>query len=225
MTEATTAHLPERNAACGDHRSDRDRDLVPDIARRVLVDDAAPESTREVDRLAARHHRIGQGEGLGRSQTAEPDRHQKCRCLVVGHIPADVAGDEFADLSGGELLSVPLALDQGRGVHPARAYSSGSTTRRSASATSHSWPRSQRSASSSSRSSSLCSRATHATVILVRCQRSWWSTSATAAPTRFCSCALAERRWCRFSFSECASGKCSSQVSTPTKPLATAAAG
>ena len=64
MAEAPTAHLPEWNAACGDHRSNRDRDLVPDAARRVLVDDAAPESTREVNRLAARHHRIGQGKGL-----------------------------------------------------------------------------------------------------------------------------------------------------------------
>ena len=116
-----TAHLPEWNAARGDHRSNRDRDLVPDAARRVLVDDAAPESTREVDRLATRHHRIGQGKGLSRGQTAEPDRHEECRCLVVGHVPAHVAGDEFADVGGGELLAVPLALDQLGGMHRARA--------------------------------------------------------------------------------------------------------
>ena len=52
-----------------------------------------------------------------------------------------------------------------------------------------------------------------------RCQTSWWSTSATDAPTRFWSCAFAERRWWRFSFSECASGKWSSQVRIPTQPL------
>jgi len=34
----------------------------------------------------------------------------------------------------------------------------------------------------------------HATVMRVRCHTSWWSTSATEAPTRFCSCAFADRR-------------------------------
>ena len=105
--------------------------LSPDAARRVLVDDAAPEPSREVDRLAARHHRIGQGKGLRRGQTAEPDRHEEGRRLVVGDVPAHVAGDELADVGGGELLAVPLALDQLGGMHRARAYSSGSTRRRS----------------------------------------------------------------------------------------------
>ena len=49
---------------------------------------------------------------------------------------------------------------------------------------------SQRSASSRSRSASPACRATQATVRRARCQTSWWSTSATDAPTRFCELLL-----------------------------------
>src|SRR5438093_5406371 len=92
---------------------------------------------------------------------------------------------------------------------------------RSTSASSQAWPTSQRSASSRRRSASRACLATQAIVRRARCQTSWWSTSATEAPKRFWSCAFAERRCARFSFSECASGKCSSNVRMPTKPLLT----
>src|SRR5207247_8255324 len=71
VAKAPAAHLAERYAARGDHRSYRDRDLVADAACRVLVDDAATEPRREVDRFAARHHRIGQSKGLCRRQATE----------------------------------------------------------------------------------------------------------------------------------------------------------
>ena len=41
VPEPAAAHLPERDPAGGDDRADRDRGLVADAARRVLVDDAA----------------------------------------------------------------------------------------------------------------------------------------------------------------------------------------
>src|SRR3954470_7873297 len=51
-----------------------------------------------------------------------------------------------------------------------------------------------------------------------RCQRSWWSTSATDAPNRFWSCALADLTNFRFPFSDPASGKCNCTESMPTEP-------
>src|SRR5439155_9635770 len=53
---------------------------------------------------------------LPRREPAEIDRHAECRELVVGDLAACVAEDELGDLVGAELLSVPLALDQLRGV-------------------------------------------------------------------------------------------------------------
>src|SRR5207342_3410407 len=110
VTEAAATHLPERNAAGSDYGTDGDRDLVAHSTRRVLVDYSAPEPGCEIDRLAARHHRVGQGKGLRRGQTAEPDRHEEGRGLIVGHVPAHVAGDELPDLGSGELFPVPLSL-------------------------------------------------------------------------------------------------------------------
>ena len=53
VAEPAAAHLPERHAAGGDDRADRERRLVADAAGRVLVDDLAAERPAQVDRLAA----------------------------------------------------------------------------------------------------------------------------------------------------------------------------
>ena len=50
VPEAAAAHLPDRHAARGDDRPDRDRGLVADAARRVLVDHAPAERAAEVER-------------------------------------------------------------------------------------------------------------------------------------------------------------------------------
>src|SRR4051795_12577717 len=99
-----------------------------------------------------------------------------------------------------------------------RRHSSGSTICRSTRTSSNSWLPSQRSAPSRSSSSSRCSRATQATVSRARCQSSWWSTSATDAPKRRCSCALTESSSLRLPFSEWFSGKWSSAERMPTQP-------
>ena len=53
VAEAAAAHLPDRDAAGGDDRADRDRRLVADAAGRVLVDDLPAERPAEVERAAA----------------------------------------------------------------------------------------------------------------------------------------------------------------------------
>ena len=77
VPEPAAAHLPERHAARGHDRADRERRLVADAAGRVLVDDLAPERRAEVDRLAAAHHRVGQRERLARATA--PGRRPPCR--------------------------------------------------------------------------------------------------------------------------------------------------
>ena len=116
VAEPAAAHLSERHAARGDDRPDGDRRLVADAAGRVLVDDAAAELRRHVDRLAAADERLRHRERLGARQPAEHDRHAERGHLVVGHVAARVAEDELAQLVGVELAAVPLALDQLRGV-------------------------------------------------------------------------------------------------------------
>ena len=121
VAEAAAGHLPERDAARGDDRADRERRLVPNAARRVLVDDLAAERAVQVDRLAAPDHRVRQRERLRRGQAAEADGHQERGHLVVGHLAARVAEDELAQLVRRELLPAPLPLDQlGRADHGAQ---------------------------------------------------------------------------------------------------------
>ena len=64
VPEPAAAHLPERHAAGGDDRADRDRGLVAHAAGRVLVDDLAPERRTEVERVAGADHGVGQRERL-----------------------------------------------------------------------------------------------------------------------------------------------------------------
>src|SRR5689334_12646250 len=70
---------------------------------------------------------------------------------------------------------------------------------------------------SSSRSRTCApSAATIATPIAARCQRSWWSTSATDACARSRMRSLSERTTWRLSLSERAAGTCSSMRTMPT---------
>ena len=87
VAEPAAAHLPERDAAGGDDRPDGDRRLVADAAGRVLVDAACARSRApEVDRLAARDHRVGERVRLGARQAPEVDGHQEGGHLVVGNL-------------------------------------------------------------------------------------------------------------------------------------------
>ena len=98
MAEAAAAHLPDRNAAGGDDRADRDRRLVADAAGRVLVDDLAAERGAEVERAAAADHRVGERVRLGGGHAAEVDGHAERGELVVGDLAARVAEDQLGDL-------------------------------------------------------------------------------------------------------------------------------
>ena len=123
VAEPAAAHLPERDAAGGDDRADRDRRLVADAAGRVLVDDLAAERGAEVDRLAARDHRVGQRVRLRAGEAAEVDGHAATR-PSGSRAPrrARSRGRARSDLVGRELLAVALALDQlGRRGSSARA--------------------------------------------------------------------------------------------------------
>jgi hypothetical protein len=116
VTEPAAAHLAEGNAARRDDGTDGDRRLVADAAGRVLVDDAAAELLRHVDRLAAPDERVGHRERLGAGQAAEHDGHAERRHLVVRHIAARIAEDELAQLVVREFAAVSLALDELRRV-------------------------------------------------------------------------------------------------------------
>src|SRR5205085_4561028 len=54
--------------------------------------------------------------GLRAREPAEVDRHRERGHLVVGHVAPRVAEHELCELVLGELATVPLALDQLRGM-------------------------------------------------------------------------------------------------------------
>ncbi len=121
VAEATAGHLPERDAARRDDRADRERRLVPNAPRRVLVDDLAAERAVQVDRLAAPDHRVRQRERLRRGQAAEADGHQERRHLVVRYLPMRVAEDELAQLVSAELLARAASVRSARPAGSRRA--------------------------------------------------------------------------------------------------------
>jgi hypothetical protein len=119
VAEPAPAHLREGDAAGGHDRAEHDRRLVPDAAGGVLVDDAAAEA-REIDRLTALHHRVGERERLRRGEPPEVRGHAEGRHLVVRDLVAGVGEHELGHLLGGELAAVALSLDQlGRPDHAA----------------------------------------------------------------------------------------------------------
>ena len=112
VPEPAPGHLPERDAARGDDRADGERGLVPHPSGRVLVDDAPPERGGEIERLAGADHRVRERVRLASREPLEVDGHAPSRHLVVGNVAARVAEDELGQLLVGELVAVPLALDQ-----------------------------------------------------------------------------------------------------------------
>ena len=112
VAEAASAHLPDRDSACGHDRPDRDRRLVAHAARRMLVDDLAAERGAEVERAAAADHRVGERVRLRRGHPAEVHRHAERGQLVVRDLATRVAEDQLGELVGRQLLPVPLPLDQ-----------------------------------------------------------------------------------------------------------------
>ncbi len=112
VPQSAAAHLPERHAAGGHDRRHRQRRLVADTARRVLVDHLAAEAGAEIDRLPATDHRVRQDVRLTLGQSAEVDGHAERSHLVVGNLAARVAEDQLGQLVVGELLPVALALDE-----------------------------------------------------------------------------------------------------------------
>ena len=122
VSEAAPAHLSEGHAAGSDDRADGERRLVPHSAGRVLVDDATAERLAEVQRLARTDHRVGQRVRLAPGQPLEVHGHAPGGHLVVGNVAARVSDNELRQLLVGELLPVPLALDQlGAAGSPASA--------------------------------------------------------------------------------------------------------
>ena len=112
MAEPATGHLPEGDAAGRDDRPHGEGRLVPDTARRVLVDDSPSERGAEVEGVAGADHRVRQRVRLAPGETLEVDGHAPRSHLVIGNVAARVAEDELRHLLPGELLAVSLALDQ-----------------------------------------------------------------------------------------------------------------
>src|SRR5437763_6500364 len=98
MSETSTAHLPERNAAGGDDRPDSDRCLVPHAAGRVLVHDLAPERTVVIDRLSGSEQRVSERVRLGAAQAPEVHRHPERRELIVENLTFHLAENQLDEL-------------------------------------------------------------------------------------------------------------------------------
>jgi hypothetical protein len=85
--------------------------LSPTPAGRVLVD-LGPGDRRQVEDVSRPHHGVGPGRQLTVVEPAEVDRHEHRRDLVVGEAAVGDAGDEAAQLGGGQRATVALGADQ-----------------------------------------------------------------------------------------------------------------
>ena len=116
MREPAPRHLRDRHVDRRADRRDRERRLVSDPARRVLVDDP-PTERREVDRLAGVDHRGRQGVRLDLGQTAKEHGHRPRAHLLGRDDAAAVPVDQPRDLLRGVLAAIALLLDQIDGAH------------------------------------------------------------------------------------------------------------
>ena len=53
----------------------------------------------EIERAAAAQHRVSERRGLVAIEAAQKRGHQKCRHLIVGHVPRDVRAEQRAPLA------------------------------------------------------------------------------------------------------------------------------
>jgi hypothetical protein len=115
VPETAARQLRHGDPAGGDERGEGQGDLVAHAPGRVLVGGGLVEA-REVETFAARDHRRGELADLVGRHAVEEHRHRECRHLLVGDVAARVGVDEPADLVGGELAAVALAVDEVDGV-------------------------------------------------------------------------------------------------------------
>ena len=78
-----------------DRRQDQGR-LVAHAARGVFIHGLCTE-TRQIDRVARTHHRVGQNRRLMVVHTAEKYRHGERRHLIIGNRTVGKARDDKAD--------------------------------------------------------------------------------------------------------------------------------
>ena len=116
MAQAAAANHRHRHTARDDHRRQRDRNLVADSTRGVLVDLHAGDVGQIRDH-AGTHHRVGVVRGLLRVHAAKENRHQHRGELVV--LPRAIGGapDKRGDFLAGERVPVPLSRDHMLGKH------------------------------------------------------------------------------------------------------------
>ena len=114
--EAAAGDHRHLQVAAGQQRRERQRNLVADAAGRVLVD-LRRFAGRPLERDAGVEHVLGERGDFGDRHAAQVDGHRPGRHLVVGHVAADVAGDERADFVFGQLAAVALFRDEADDVH------------------------------------------------------------------------------------------------------------
>ena len=81
-------------------------------------------AVRPLERDAGVEHVLGERGRFGDRHAAEEHGHRPGRHLVVGHVAADVAGDERRDFVVGKLAAVALFRDQVDDVHASDADAS-----------------------------------------------------------------------------------------------------
>ena len=115
VTEAAARKLRHRDAERGNQRHERQRDLVADAARRVLVDGRLRQ-LREVHALTRPDHGLRHVEDLAALHAVQEDRHdQRCHLRIVDVLPR-VGIDEPVDLLGAQGTAVSLRADDVDGV-------------------------------------------------------------------------------------------------------------
>ena len=114
--EAAAGDHRHLQVAAGQQRRERQRNLVADAARRMLVD-LWRLAGGPLERDAGVEHVLGERGDFGDRHAAQVHGHRPGRHLVVGHVAADVARDERTDFVFGQLAAVALFRDEADDVH------------------------------------------------------------------------------------------------------------
>ena len=110
MSKSPAAHFGDLDAKTGNDRRDHKAGLVANPARGMLIHAQSVHGGKRQTVAAIPHSKRERGGLLG-VHAAKPDRHAKCRRLIIGDTPLGIALNEKFDLGLTKYAAVSLFLD------------------------------------------------------------------------------------------------------------------
>ncbi|MNL44670.1 hypothetical protein D3C87_1672610 [compost metagenome] len=110
MAQTATRNHRNRNASSSNNRAENQTRLITHAASRMFIDFKSRDR-REVDDFARVKHGFCKRKSFFFRHTAEKDRHQQCRHLVIRNCTARITQNKLVDIVRRQGLTIALGFD------------------------------------------------------------------------------------------------------------------